>query len=230
MYDLGYRRWAFSAVLLRGWHPRCPSEKLGRMLSFTRPALIATFAVVTGALSLGFYGRAHLSCTNHPTPARAPDVPYEPSDPKVVTAMLRLAQANENDVVYDLGCGDGRIVIAAVKEFGARGVCVDIDPVRISESRANAERAGVADRISFRTEDLFETEIRDATAVMLFLWPEVNLELKPKLLRELRPKTRVVSHMHDMGSWKPDQTQQVDVRGRAHEIFLWLIPEQASSP
>src|SRR5690606_30913757 len=98
----------------------------------------------------------------------------------------------------------GRIVITAVKRYGARGVCVDIDPVRISESRENAQRAGVADRISFLTQDLFETELHDATVVMLFLWPQVNLKLRPKLQRELKAGTHIVSHMHDMGDWLPN--------------------------
>ena len=163
-------------------------------------------------------------------PKRETDVPYDPSPPEVVTAMLRLGDVRSGDVVYDLGCGDGRIVIAAVKRAGVRGVCVDIDPERIRESRANAEREGVADRITFLTEDLFEVDLRDASVVMLFLWPKVNLELRPKLMRELAPGTRVVSHWHDMGDWKPDETLSVDAGGRSRPVYLWTIPERAAPP
>jgi SAM-dependent methyltransferase len=161
------------------------------------------------------------------TPAlRAPDVPYEPSPPQVVQAMLQLAGVAAVDVVYDLGCGDGRIVIAAARDFGARGVCVDIDPRRIAEAMENARQAGVGERVRFLNQDLFQTDIADATAVMLFLWPSVNLALRPKLLAELKPGTRVVSHWHDMGEWKPEQTRLVRVRGRAHPVYLWTVPER----
>jgi len=159
-------------------------------------------------------------------PLHAPDVPYEPSPLEVVSAMLELGNVRANDVVYDLGCGDGRIVIEAVKRHGARGVCIDIDPARIREAQANAERAGTADSIRFVTEDLFESDLSDATVVMLFLWPEVNLRLRPKLERELRPGTRVVSHWHDMGTWAPQRTVEVrPPRGRARPVYLWTIGE-----
>jgi predicted O-methyltransferase YrrM len=153
---------------------------------------------------------------------RVPDVPYEPSSPDVVRAMVQLASVSRRDVVFDLGCGDGRVVIAAVRERGARGVCVDIDPERIAEARANARRAGVADRIEFRQQDLFETDIRPATVVMLFLWPEVNLKLRPRLERELSPGTRIVSHWHDMGDWKPDRTVRLVSEGRERPVYLWV--------
>lgn len=156
-------------------------------------------------------------------------MPYEPSDPKVVAEMIRLAEVGADDVVYDLGCGDGRIVIGAVKERGARGVCIDIDPERIRESRENARRAGVHERITFLTQDLFQSNITDATVVMLFLWPEVNLRLRPKLLTELSPGTRIVSHMHDMGSWAPDKRSVVNVDGRAHDIFMWIVPRDGAT-
>ena len=159
-------------------------------------------------------------------PAREPDVPYDPSPPEVVTEMVRLAAVGPSDVVYDLGCGDGRIVIAAVKRHGARGVCVDIDPERIRESRANARKAGVEDRIRFLTQDLFQTSLTDATVVMLFLWPEINLKLRPKLLRELRPGTRIVSHMHDMGDWRPEETVRVEALSGERPIYLWRVPER----
>jgi hypothetical protein len=155
---------------------------------------------------------------------RAPDVRYEPTAPEVVQAMLRLARVGARDVVYDLGCGDGRIVVAAAKERGARGVCVDIDRRRVEESRENAGAAGVAHRIQFRNEDLFTTEIGGATVVMLFLYPDINLKLRPRLMHELKPGTRVVSHWHDMGDWKPRETVQVTSEGRPRPVYLWLVP------
>jgi len=155
--------------------------------------------------------------------ARAPDVPYEPTPHTVVAQILQLGAVREGDVVYDLGCGDGRIVIAAVKEKGARGVCVDIDPQRIREARANAASAGVLERIRFLEQDLFATDIAEATVVVLFLWPEVNLKLRPKLWRELRPGTRVISYVHDMADWAPQQTQTVQGRYGERELYLWTI-------
>ena len=138
-------------------------------------------------------------------------------------AMLKLAGVTKNDVVYDLGCGDGRLVITAVKDFGARGVGIDIDPERIKDSTENAAKAGVTRRIAFRNEDLFEAKISDATVVTLYLWPWINLKLKDKLLKELKPGTRVVSNLHDMGEWKPDKQIKVD----GHPIYLWIIPAKA---
>ena len=153
-------------------------------------------------------------------PKRAPDVHYEPSSPEVVAEMLKLADVKKGDVVYDLGCGDGRIVIAAAEKFGARGVGIDIDPDRIKEAQENARRAGVTGRVKFRNEDLFEAEIREASVVMLYLFPWVNLKLRPKLWNELRPGTRIVSHSHDMGDWKPEK--EVEVGG--DKIYYWTIP------
>ena len=134
--------------------------------------------------------------------------------------MLRVASLKSDDVVYDLGCGDGRIVITAVRQFGARGVCVDIDPQRIAESREKARAAGVNDRIRFLNQDLFETDVGEATVVMLFLSPELNVKLRPKLLRELKPGARIVSHWHDMGDWKPQETVRVQER----PVYLWTVP------
>ena len=142
----------------------------------------------------------------------------------VVETMLRLANVSRDDVVYDLGCGDGRIVIAAARQAGARGVCVDIDPRRIAESRENARQAGVADRLRFLNEDLFATDIGDATVIMLFLSPELNLAVRPKLLRELKPGARIVSHWHDMGDWTPHTTVRVLSDGRERPVYLWTVP------
>src|SRR5262249_36923533 len=156
----------------------------------------------------------------------APDVRYDPTAPDVVQVMLQLGGVKAGDVVFDLGCGDGRIVIAAVRDAGARGVCVDIDPKRIAESRENAPREGVSDRVEFRNEDLFTTALGGATVVMLFLWPDLNLKLRPRLLRELPPGTRIVSHWHDMGDWKPQETVSVTSNGRPRNVYLWTTPEK----
>jgi SAM-dependent methyltransferase len=151
--------------------------------------------------------------------ARLPDVIYVPTPPDVVEAMLRAADVKPIDVVYDLGCGDGRIVIAAAKQYGAHGVGIDIDPERIKEATANAERAGVTDKVRFLQADLFEADLSDATVVALYLLPSINEKLRPKLMRELKPGTRVVSHAFDMGDWKPDR--QLNVNGR--RVLLWTI-------
>jgi SAM-dependent methyltransferase len=148
------------------------------------------------------------------------DVPYEPSPHEVVKEMIRLAKVTDRDVVYDLGCGDGRIIIAAAQLAGARGVGIDADPARIREAIRNARMASVSGRVSFIQQDLFQSVIKDATVVMLFLYPDVNLRLRPKLLSELRPGSRVVSHFHTMGEWRPDKTVHI---GR-HPIYFWTIP------
>ena len=149
------------------------------------------------------------------------DVPYEPSSGEIVGTMLEIAEVGKDDLVYDLGCGDGRIVIAAAQKAGARGVGVDLDPKRIKESQENARKANVTDRVQFFQQDLFQTEIGNATVVMLYLWPEVNLKLRPKLFRELKPGTRVVSHSHDMGNWEPDQRITAS---DGHRVYFWVIP------
>ena len=156
---------------------------------------------------------------------RDPDVPYEPSPEAVVEQMLKLANVHKGDVVYDLGCGNRRIVITAAKQFRAHGVGIDINPQRITESLENARKAGVMDRVTFRNEDLFEADIKEATVVTLFLWQSVNLRLRPKLWRELKPGTRVVSHHWDMEDWKPEKSIEVD----GHPIYLWTIPADAAS-
>jgi SAM-dependent methyltransferase len=158
-------------------------------------------------------------------PARRPDVIYVPTSPEVVEAMLKLANVTKNDVVYDLGCGDGRIVVAAARAFGAKALGVDIDPQRIAEANANAKTAGVEGRVKFLLGDLFEQDLHDATVVTLYLLNSLNLKLRPKLWKELKPGTRVVSHAFDMGDWKPEQTQEVG----GTTIYLWRIPSQPPS-
>ena len=137
------------------------------------------------------------------------DVPYVPTPQKVVNKMLEMAEVSEGDVVYDLGCGDGRIVVTAAQKYGAKGVGVDIDPERIAESRKNAKEAGVTDLVEFHEQDLFETDLSEASAVTLYLLPDVNVKLRPKLLKQLRPGARVVSHSFDMDEWKADKKVRV---------------------
>jgi tRNA G37 N-methylase Trm5 len=153
------------------------------------------------------------------------DVPYVPTPQEVVDAMLELAKVTGADVVYDLGCGDGRVVITAAKVRGARGVGVDINPERIKEANRNATQAGVTGRVKFIEQDLFQADIHEATVVTMYLLPKVNLKLQPKLLKDLKPGTRIVSHAFDMGDWKPDR--EVDVNGST--IYFWTIPEKAAS-
>jgi Methyltransferase domain len=152
------------------------------------------------------------------------DVPYVPTPTPVVNEMLRLANVKKNDVLYDLGSGDGRIVITAAQKFGTRGVGIDIDPQRIQEAKQNAQKAGVTDLVQFRQQNLFDTDFSKATVVTLYLLPDVNLKLRPRLLSQLRPGTRVVSHAFDMGDWKPQKV--VNVAGQT--IYYWTVPQKAS--
>lgn len=154
-------------------------------------------------------------------PIRLPDVPYVTTPHEVVEAMLRLAKVGREDIVFDLGCGDGRIVIAAVRDFGARGgACVEIDPMHLREARRLARRAGVEERILFVEGDLFEVDLREATVVTLYLLPSLNLKLRPKLLEELTPGSRVVSHEFSMGDWAPEEELQI----AGTRVLRWTIP------
>ena len=155
------------------------------------------------------------------------DVPYVPTPEVVVERMLRTAKVGEGDVVYDLGCGDGRIVITAAQKYGARGVGYDLNPQRINESNANARKAGVTDRVRFVQGDLFKADLSEASVVMLYLLPDVNMKLRPKLLSELKPGTRVVSHNYGMGDWDPLEIQEVEVGSETHYIFNWVIPPKS---
>jgi len=154
--------------------------------------------------------------------ARKPDVIYVPTPPEVVDAMLDLGKVGKGDVLYDLGSGDGRIPIAAAKKFGIKAVGIDIDPERIAEANANARREGVTNRVTFRNADLFTSNLSEASVVTLYLLDSLNEKLRPKLLRELKPGTRIVSHAFRMGDWQPEQTR--DVNGR--QIFLWTVPKR----
>jgi SAM-dependent methyltransferase len=156
-------------------------------------------------------------------PAPALDVVWVPSAPQVIRAMLDTAKVGPDDVVYDLGCGNGEIVIAAAKHYGARAVGVDLDPARIRRARLDAAGEGVASRVTFVEQDLFATDVSPATVVTLYLLPDLNARLRPKLLRELRPGARIVSHDFGIGDWPPEQTVEVPL-ARTHRVFLWRIP------
>lgn len=150
------------------------------------------------------------------------NTPYLSTPPEVVTAMLHIAGVSGNDTVYDLGCGDGRIVIEAARSYGARGVGIDNNPARIDEAQANARSAAVSDRVHFEVNDLFEADIRSATVVAIYLLPEVNVRLRPRLLSELRPGTRIVSHSFGIGDWKPDKEEVI----AGERIYLWTVPQR----
>lgn len=149
------------------------------------------------------------------------DVPYVPTKQSVVDAMLKMANVRQGDVLYDLGCGDGRIVVTAAKAYGATGKGFDIDPERIAEANQNAKAAGVSDKVKFVNANLFETDLSEATVITLYLLPDVNLKLRPNIMA-LKPGTRIVSHAFDMGDWKPEKTEQVD----GSTIYFWTVPER----
>ena len=149
-----------------------------------------------------------------------PDVIFVPTPHEVVDDMLRLANVGKKDILYDLGSGDGRIPIAAAKKFGIKAVGIDIDPERIKEATANAKKAGVAHLVTFRQEDLFKADFREATVVTLYLLPDLNVKLRPRLWSELKPGTRIVSHQFEMGTWKPEK--KLESNGRT--VYFWTVP------
>ena len=160
-------------------------------------------------------------------PLRTPDVIFVPTPQEVVDVMLKVAKVTKNDVVYDLGSGDGRIPITAARVYGARAVGIDIDPDRIREANESLKSSATADRtllnrVRFMNQDLFTTDISEATVVTLYLLPSLNLKLLPKLNKELKPGTRIVSHAFDMGDWKPEK--ELDVDGR--KVYFWTIPKK----
>ena len=178
----------------------------------TRPAWLIGALLLAGCAAAEWPG------------GKKPDVPWVVTELAVVNAMLDAARVGATDVVYDLGCGDGRIVINAAQR-GARGIGVDIDEKLIRTARRLAERAGVADRVTFAVQDLFETDLRPATVVALYLSRDLNLRLRPKLLHDLRPGSRIVSHDFDMGDWSPERRFEVSRDlFRTHTVFLWTIP------
>ena len=180
------------------------------MLRLRTVATLLILALVTVAVTVG--------AQTTPVETKPLDVPYVPTKEAIVDRMLRMAKVKPGDVLFDLGCGDGRIVIAAAKRFGIRGVGIDIDPQRIAEAEE-------ADRVQFIQGDLFDAKIQDASVVTLYLLPEVNLRLRPKLLSDLKPGTRIVSHNYDMGDWKPEQTAKLTVDGTEHTVYGWTVPK-----
>ena len=164
-----------------------------------------------------------------PTDTIEKDAPYVATPDRVVRRMLEAADVSSDDVVFDLGSGDGRIPIMAAREFGARGVGLEIDPDLVQIARANAEDAGVADRVEFRQKDLFDADLSEATVVTLYLWPEINVKLRPKLLRELDPGDRVVTHDFRIGDWEPDQEIEMSGDGPTNLelVCVWTIPEES---
>lgn len=174
--------------------------------------MLRQITTVMGLLSISSFAQ-------ETSPAKPLDVPYVPTPQEVVDQMLTMADVHTGDVVYDLGCGDGRIVITAAKKFGTRGVGIDLNPERIKEAKENAEKAGVSNLVTFREGDLFQADIREATVVTLYLLPSVNEKLRPKLWRDLKAGSRVVSHNYDMGDWKPEKKTEIDW----HSIFFWTI-------
>jgi len=158
--------------------------------------------------------------------SRGPDVIFVPTPQEVVEDMLRLANVRKGDVLYDLGSGDGRIAITAAKKYGVKATGIDIDPERIREAQQNAKKAGVTDLVQFKQEDLFQANFKDATVVTLYLLPDLNVKLRPKLWNELKPGTRIVSHQFDMGKWKPEKTLESDGR----TVYFWTVPERSKRP
>jgi SAM-dependent methyltransferase len=177
--------------------------------------VLKVFAAAVAALLM-------LGAAEPPAAPLGVDVMYVPTSHETVAAMLRIGEVRAGDVVYDLGSGDGRIPIAAAKRFGARGLGVDVNPVRIEEARANAKAAGVEHLVEFRREDLFQTDLREATVITLYLLPELNERLKPRLLA-LKPGTRIVSHAWDMGDWKPEKRRRMR---DGFDIYMWRVPER----
>lgn len=163
-----------------------------------------------------------------PSTPKEPDVPYVPTHEKVVAEMLKVAKVKKADVLYDLGSGDGRIVITAAKKFGTRGTGIELLPQLVREARDNAQKAGVSELARFVEGDIFDANIADATVVTLYLLPAVNMRLRPKLL-ELRPGTRIVSHNYDLGDWKPEKTIKLNLLDGEHTVFYWVVPARKKS-
>lgn len=160
------------------------------------------------------------------TTTDVPSVPFVPTPEVVVERMLDLANVSKDDILYDLGSGDGRIPITAAEKYGTRSTGVEIDPELVRESRENAETANVSDNVEFLQQDLFATDLREATVVTLYLLPDVNLKLRSKLLEELEPGTRIVSHGFDMGDWQPERVVQVQGPTGQHILYYWVVPEE----
>lgn len=184
---------------------------------------LATLCFATALAVTGH--SAQVQAQDAPAAERTPDVIYVPTPQPLVDAMLKMAKVKQGDVLYDLGSGDGRIPITAAKDFGVRAVGIDIDPVRIEEAKANARKAGVTDLVTFRNEDLFQADFSEASVITLYLLDSLNEKLRPKLLSDLKPGTRIVSHAFRMGDWEPEQTQEIDGK----TIYFWTVPARGAT-
>jgi SAM-dependent methyltransferase len=177
--------------------------------------LNSRFVAVVGALAMTLGASAQ---------DQAPGAPFVPTPLPVVERMLELAKVGPGDVVYDLGSGDGRVVITAAQRYGAHGVGVELNPVWVRDARRFAAQLGVTDKVAFRIEDLFTTDLRGATVVTLYLYPAMNRKLAPRLLAELKPGARIVSHEYGLGDWPPEKTEEMVVNGARHVVHLWTVP------
>jgi SAM-dependent methyltransferase len=187
----------------------------------TRRRLLAASALIPAAPALAAL-LAPDEASARDQPARELDVPFVPTPMEVVDAMLDMAKVTKNDLVYDLGCGDGRIVIRAAQRFGARGVGVDLNPQRVTEARAAAKKAGpqIEKLVRFEVGDVFEFDFSPATVVTMYLLPSVNLKLRPRIFKELKPGTRIVSHDFDMGDWEPQAKRELN----GATVYFWTVP------
>lgn len=169
--------------------------------------------------------------TEVPSPAgqpKKPDIHYVPTPQELVDVMLEMVKVRKDDIVYDLGSGDGRLVITAAKKYGVSGIGIDIDPERIGEARENAKKAGVEDKVRFLEQDLFKSDFRDATVVTLYLLEELNLRLRPQIFAQVKPGTRVVSHAFTMGDWEPDAERTIKIEGENYDAYYWVVPANMS--
>jgi SAM-dependent methyltransferase len=166
--------------------------------------------------------------TSPAAPKKKPDIHYVPTPQELVDVMLEMAKVGKDDIVYDLGSGDGRLVIAAAKKYGASGIGIDIDPERIGEARENAKKAGVEDKVRFLEQDLFKSDFHDATVVTLYLLEELNLRLRPQIFAQVKPGTLVVSHAFTMGDWEPDAERTIKKEGENYDAYYWVVPANMS--
>ena len=183
-----------------------------------------TLIALAAALAIAAPGVSLAQAQRQASPT--PDVIFVPTPQDVVDDMLRLANVQKGDVLYDLGSGDGRIAITAAKKYGIKATGIDIDPDRIREAKENAKKAGVTDLVQFRQENLFSADFKDASVITLYLLPDLNVKLRPKLWNELKPGTRIVSHQFEMGSWKPEK--KLESNGRT--IYFWTVPAKDKRP
>jgi SAM-dependent methyltransferase len=159
---------------------------------------------------------------------KEPDIHYVPTPQELVEVMLDMAKVGKDDIVYDLGSGDGRLVITAAKQYGASGIGIDIDPKRVSEATENAKKAGVEDKVRFLEQDLFKSDFHDATVITLYLLNELNLRLRPQIFAQVKPGTRVVSHAFTMGDWEPDAEKTIEIGGQSYDSNYWVVPANMS--